>query len=431
MNRLQLIGFGALALTSLGGCPSPVTTYDAATTDAPSRADAGPLTDAPSPSDAWGPDAPGAAQVSMSAVSVLFPLPTAPSLEGLLALDAAGRGGPLLPRALFDAIPVFDGGRGGAYETWRIIGARIDPCFPTHALLTTNPSMCRRQLRLIAQPSVQDGGVSGPSDDNAIHLLYDLTEAQFNDLAARWVAPLVNEPGARTQALDVSPRMRSEGLRGAYATTIRNLILEFAGQETLGQATFMLGQGVAWQFGGFRILSGTRTDLEIPGLRPAAGTTESSFLQITISDVDAPFSFAPVSDATEGLMPLAGALNGGGIGDHSWSFMGPASLRTAAMQLSFDIEDPHGRFTPDTVDCSSCHAAGHARHRAIRGGQTSEGLTHYTHPTRPLTVPTGAANDRLDVQRAFGYLQQQPAVNQRTVNESAEVADWVERFLTR
>lgn len=137
--------------------------------------------------DAFGPDAQGAMAVSMNAVSVLFPLPVAPSLEGLLRLDGEGRGGPLLSREIFAAIPVFDGGaRGGAYETWRVVGARIDPCFPTHALLTTNPSMCRRQLRLIAQPNVQDGGVSGPSDDNAIHLLYDLTDEQFNDLATRW-----------------------------------------------------------------------------------------------------------------------------------------------------------------------------------------------------------------------------------------------------
>ncbi len=47
-------------------------------------------------------------------------------------------------------------------------------------------------------------------DDNAVHLLYDLTPAQFEALAAQWVAPLKDQPSARKERMGVSPRLKSE-----------------------------------------------------------------------------------------------------------------------------------------------------------------------------------------------------------------------------
>lgn len=369
--------------------------------------------------------------LGMNAVSVLFPLPDRADGGELLRLDALAAHGPLLPKAHFDAIPVFftpGGGDPRAYEHWRVVAARIDPCFPTLAFLKTDPSRCRPQLRLVAQPlSPSDFGPPATEDD-ALHLLYELTPAELESLARRWVAPLQDAPGARTEALDVSPTLIREGPSGPYATLLKQLVLEHAGADRLGQLTFMAGRGVAWDFGGFRIQNGVRTPLPIFGVEPSG--PEPKHLVTTISFGNGSFDIRPESSLSRALAPLGGKFIGNGTAGGGHVELDDATV-PEALQRSLDVDNPRRAIHADTADCSSCHVANRARRAVERAGKADVlGLVGYSHRSRDLRHPS-ALDATPSLQRAFGYLGRQPVVNQRVINESAEVADFVERLVSQ
>lgn len=93
-----------------------------------------------------------ATALDLNDVSFLYPLPTLAERTRLLGLEAQGNGGPLLTRALFDALPPLMPDTPGsiAFGDLRIVSARIDPCFPGSA--PPAAPVCLAQLRLVAQP---------------------------------------------------------------------------------------------------------------------------------------------------------------------------------------------------------------------------------------------------------------------------------------
>jgi hypothetical protein len=113
---------------------------------------------------------------------------------------------------------------------------------------------------------------------------------------------------------------------------------------------------------------------------------------------------------------------------------GPIETLRPALQLTLDIDNPRTELNPESMDCSSCHLANRIRDRAVDQGHSLMGLTGYRHPFRPLE-PHSEVIARLDgdstvLQRAFGYLSQQPVISARAIHESAEVADAIERLVS-
>ena len=363
----------------------------------------------------------------MNDVSVLFPLPASLADTNVLALGSAGNGGPLLSTDDFGAIDVFTvqhnpGQTTSNYDTWRIVAARIDPCFPDLSLLTTNPAMCRRQLRLVAQPMV-DAVDGQPLSviDSAIHLMYDLSEADFNTMARRFLAARTAVTGHSALALGVHPVIAAQGTSGVVARELRTTILAYAGSASLSQYTFMQGRTISWEFGGFRVFGGVRTPLQIFGIDSNAeggGTT-----QITSIDADEAFQSTPTTQAFDALLPLAGsAANDGTPGGLTAVLTASQPDITAALQHTFDLETP-SKFNPDTLDCSSCHIAGRARDRAEKLGASSDGLPRFEVAPFNLSLEIDASlRHTVRRQRAFGYRDGLPVWNQRVINESALIA---------
>ena len=243
-------------LVCIGACSSAVPPMDAGLVDASAdgaESDAAPFVDAFVP--------PPRGPLGLNDVSVLFPLPVSAASDELLALSSEGDDGVLLTRDHFDAIEVFEA-ETEAYERFRVVALRVDPCFPDLAALSTAPSSCRPQLRLVAQPLFDfvDGSSVGASD-SAIHLLYDLPASQL----AGVVSALVEvADGDLSAPLGVDPVIEREGLSGNRASRLRALVLENCGPSTLRQVTFMRGDDpFTWQFGGFDVrVDGSRRDLE-------------------------------------------------------------------------------------------------------------------------------------------------------------------------
>jgi hypothetical protein len=362
-----------------------------------------------------------AQSLGINEVSVLFPLPEQPDSTAVLRLSSEALGGPLLSEERFANIPVFaDPSDQTGYDNWIIVAARIDPCFPALELMSTDPAKCRRQIRLIAQPITVETVVNETrARDHGIHLLFDLSEAEFAAALADWRALGAANAAASDAPLGVNPTMVEQGLEGEFATAFRALLVEHVGPDRLSQLTFMQGRGVAWEFGGFMVEGGAFTPIQIHGIDPNA---EGEGLAQTFGTLSssAPFNVTPPSLESDGLMALSGEIDGK---------FGPLVLTASdaeidqALQLSLDVEHP-AKFNPDTLDCATCHFAGRARERAATLGHPSDGMARYENEAFNLELAIEPIDRESPTsQRAFGWLDRRPVFNHRVVNESAAIAE--------
>lgn len=406
--------------------------------DAPDRVvgDAGPVDAAPrpdaSPSSPSGP-------LGLSDVSTLFPLPATLASSSLLALDAEGAGGPLLSQAQFDDLAAFDPTSGPvdaelAYARFRVVAMRIDPCFPTLSHLDTDPASCRRQIRLVAQ-ALYDGASGVRARDAALHLLYDVSADELDVM----VHELVAMRGARAfdpaEILGVHPVLAAEGDSGPHGAMLRAWILSHAGASTLSQVTFLHGDGnFSWRFGGLRFVSGAPLPLRIEAIdsivAPEDADSQSAALDPGLSgpmgNTTGVSSVSPTGPRVRSIEALFG-IRRMSMGMPYWEYPSDADV-SAAIGAAYRIESPL-ELDASNVDCVSCHIAGAARQRAELLGHTGD-LGYRYRSGWDLTraaLPTVTA--RPNVVRAFGYFDTTPAISQRTINESAAVADRIDATL--
>ena len=348
--------------------------------------------------------------IGLDDVTVLFPLPAQASA---LRLDTPANGGPLLAQsdyARIDALAAID------YASWRIVAARIDPCFPDLGNLDADPAKCERQLRLVAQPITDQG-----AGDDGIHLIYEFSDAEFRDLAHAWLAVGTERTRDPETAVGVHPEIASEGADGPIATELRALAVAHAGTATLAKMTFVASSDAdtAWQFGAFHAGGDIPGAALVAAQIPTIGTADPSGGQTQFTRIDrvGGFSIVPGSKESDGLAPLGA----------------PGGDVTAAIQDSLDLDNPEVTHV-DGADCSGCHIAGRARDRALALGGTAGDVAPYVDAGQifnltlqlPDTIRQSTAQ-----QRGLGYDGLTPAWNQRVVNDSAAVANALAGFLAR
>jgi len=169
---------------------------------------------------------------------MLFPLPEA-SADGLYRASDVGAFGELLPESMLETVgPIarvrYAGDSIGcesdeAVEATRarlrVVGVRIDPCFP---VLTA--STCRRQVRFVWQP------VNGPFfDDAALHVFYDLPAAEFASLVTELAA--LSRGFAKNLPLQVHPVLAQEGAAGPFAKALRKALFARIGKARITRIT--------------------------------------------------------------------------------------------------------------------------------------------------------------------------------------------------
>lgn len=356
-------------------------------------------------------------RLTLNDVSFLLPLPAVNREASLLAMSADGAMGPLLPRRLYDGLPLLVEGQdaGVLYDELRVISVRVDPCFPGAA---PPAATCVKQVRLVAQPLfVKDGVVT--TRDATVHLFYSPSDAAFSRVTAG-VFELDEAAGSMTDgALDVHPVIRRQGLDGPYHGKLKALVLEACGLATLSRVAFMAvdARGGQWRFGAFNVIGGSLVDDLIP--------------RLPMLKVQAFQEFGTESFRNGALIP--GAPN-----DQLDTLLRESDMRLAdprtldkALTSALRIEHPE-RSSPKTIDCASCHVATRARANAER--------FHHIDPTgHPdlFTAPgfdlsrVDAVKDEPRALRAFGYFGRDSAFSQRTINESAAVAKALEALRPR
>lgn len=352
--------------------------------------------------------------VGLNDVSILFPLPAPNEVDLLLKLDTAGKGGPLFPRDLYARMAPLQKNEPPirTYESFRVVGARIDPCFPDARNATVDPSKCVRQVRLSVQP-LQANGAEVVAVDHAIHLLYSFDEATFAALAKKWVQLQTDTTAKSETGLGVHPTIASEGLSGPTFTALRELLVANIGAANLVEATFIEGGFTVWTFGGLkRGADGQFTDAVIPGVdtsKPVGlgGTRQN----LSTSDSgEGFFSVDPPSDASKDLATFAFSKP---TGDE----------QRRVSQLALDLESPTSAFNPGTVDCATCHLASRAIERSTSlGVKMPDDLTRYKSTRNVSLALDASAKISFREIRSFGYNGRLPIISQRTVNQSDLIA---------
>jgi hypothetical protein len=338
-------------------------------------------------------------------VSVLFPL----GRGELWAATLAGRDGvALLPRSAFDLItlPLIRELQGpdATYNALRVVSLRVDPCF--------GGTPCFPQIRLVFQ-GLNASGAS--AFDGAVHALYNLTTDEFVTLTTRLrtVAALAPENASVTR-LEVNPALLAQGMSGAYGAALRDLVVQTISGANLAKMTFMTrvqNGGDRWDFGGFNL-----RDFQPSGAFSISGLDGTVLVQTVRENRggggggQGTYSYIVTPGILRGELNLV--LSSGAAQNAS------AAQRQQAMDALARVENPLAE-SPDTVDCSACHLA-----NRIRGNlQTSFGLSSalsYAGTAEATRVVGGADRDN-DNLRAFGYFDSQPAIAQRTANETLKV----------
>jgi hypothetical protein len=357
--------------------------------------------------------------LSQNDVSILMPLPVDISSNHLWNASVQGSFGELLPRKYFDKLPELDfDSADETFKKLRVVAVRIDPCFPD----TLNPSVCNFQIRLVWQPVAITEAGSITTIDAALHTFYDLNELAFKKLIKQ-LEQLKSDAGEtiKNETLSIHPLLKSSGLSGSYAKELFSILLSELGSSRLSRITFMQlsGSGNVWNFGGFDIVGN--------GMKPMLIPRVNTKIQAFNNNPHTPTYFqnggavpSPRGKDTFNLL----IQNSRNITNADEPEIIESTMSAAR------VENPK-LHNPHTIDCVSCHTAQPARIWAqrqypwlmldLRAQQFEFSSTFNLKNSSPNP-------ERTTVLRAFGYDGDQPAISQRTINETAAVLEYLKRF---
>ncbi len=367
-----------------------------------------------------------------SDVSILLPLPkTKVELDAGLSPGTTGKDGAILPKDVFALLPSLmirknPGSPNAlvlasatAYEALRVVSIRVDPCFPS--LIANFPSVCQSQIRLVLQPFVSVTGeeMLTPADA-AIHLFYEIPRSEFISFIQkiREIKRLqaFGNSNLNYVLLDVNPFIGSQGLSGPYFQTLKTEILKVIGPQNFFRMTFMAlrGDGREWEFGQLDKMAGTFQAVAIPNMK---GSTVQQVGGEDQGDASHAFSMEPEPEADKdsilkflNLQDIAGR---------------PKVEVEKDLEALLRIENPI-HHNPTTTDCVSCHLANNLRLKTEKlfAIDTTNNPFRYQASLFPLAARRDDGGS-LKSLRAFGYLQQKVIISQRTTNESASVAEYI------
>ena len=347
--------------------------------------------------------------------AILFPLPATAGQDALLRAEASGARGVLVPGYAWDSLPALGAEKNADLRPrLRLVAANIDPCFPSGVdgkVDDQGGSLCRKQVRLIFQPVRDDGTGQLTTDDVTVHTFYEMDGATFEALARALVAAR-GAASLGDEAIDVHPLMKVEG--SEYAKTVQTTLLAYAGATNLAKVTYLAlrGGGIGWQMGGVDFVGNKGTDMTVP---------ETKVTREELINNGAAGDFASTVDPPTKFSVGLGVL------------LDSAKARTAedadirnAFQVALRIDNPETDLNPGTVDCASCHLATPTRlwSERNRGLRAADFPESYANPRWNLENRS-QTKENTQSMRCFGYYGRAVAISQRTINEAAAVADFI------
>lgn len=353
-------------------------------------------------------------------VTYLMPLPQTVGGDGLLRLESPARGGALLPVSMVNQLPVLaiDRTRPEVNSTLRVMAVRIDPCFPL-----PTPQSCQRQIRLAWQPIEINRRNEVETVDAALHSFYVLQDWEFANLLKEinaWKSK--HSVNTKYMPLQVHPAWAAEKDSSPALADFQKIILKYAGVENFSRVTAMVlrGNGDMWAFAGFEPRGGKLELLPIPRLNRLS----QSFINMAVpADHFSGGGISPVPKGADTFNNIAAESLRMGEGTED-------TIREE-VRAAFRIENPKF-FNPENMDCVSCHVAQPAIHWVLnkRPELQVEKLWSqeiYGNPKYHLKNTSAEIWNTQQI-RALGYFGKNVAISQRVINESAEVADFINRI---
>lgn len=333
-----------------------------------------------------------AAPVALSAsdVSFLFPLPGEAELDLLLAPSAVG-----FTRELAEQLPpLVADGASDEYAMLRVTAARFDPC-------ADDP--CRAELRLVVQVVLARPDAT-LAVDGAFHLFFRIDDGELAGLAAELRALAARGPGPAT-SLAVHPGL-ALGLAGPYAATLRELILDHAGQDRLYRVAQMTrAVNTVWDFRDARVEGAVLAAQAIPRIDATLQQVfDGSSDTVRLQEVRP----APPDGELAALL------------DSSRFAAFPGVAWDAAIAGSLRLDHPEKAAT-DATDCASCHLSTRARRAGLAQRIAGPEAMAEAFDAGGLESGDAGGEDPKAVM-AFAYRGADPMVNDRTVNESVLAA---------
>ncbi|UYL10219.1 hypothetical protein B9G69_006455 [Bdellovibrio sp. SKB1291214] len=329
----------------------------------------------------------------------------------------------LIPEKIFDRIsPIaMDMDARDNARAMRVVAMRIDPCFPYPTQLS-----CQKQLRLVWQPLVQyEGDGSIDAIDAALHSFYPLTDAEFDSLLQdlqTWKA----RTGVETRGLPLGPHPAFSSNRGVAALKdLNRIILKFAGERNLSRVTamFLRGGGAMWLFGAFDFKNGELISITLPRLGKA---TAQSFVNVVTSGEV--FSGGGIAGARATGEDTLSTI----VSESQRVRTGNEDLIRKELSAAYKIENPKS-YNPENMDCVSCHVAQTARlwvDRKRADIVTKDIAAQFGYQNAAYNMANISQEPWHTQQlRALGYHAKKISIAQRAINESAEVADSINRYL--
>lgn len=357
-------------------------------------------------------------------VSYLMPLPSSVEAQGLLRLDSPGRGGVLLSPKIAQQIPVLaiDRSREEIEASLRVLAVRIDPCFPL-----PTPQSCQRQIRLVWQPVEVNNRQQIQSVDAALHSFHVLKDWEFAGLLqdlASWKKKFSVETGYKP--LQIHPAWSAEGESSQALVEFNQIIMKYAGMENFTRVTAMVLRGNAdmWAFAGFEPRDGRLQMLKVPRL---GDRLSQAFINLAVpADHFAGGGISPIAKGPDTFNNLVAESIRLGEGEDK------EDLILKEVRAAFRVESPKN-FNPENMDCVSCHVAQPAIHWVLNkrpelqaekvwSSEIYQNMKYDLSNTSPEVWNTQQI-------RGFGYFGRNAAISQRVINESAEVADAINRIL--
>jgi hypothetical protein len=368
------------------------------------------------------------AKWELNDVSYLFPLPGPKDGKDFLLGTSK-----LLPSKLLYSIDQLVMGSHSPQDPvalLKVIGMRIDPCFNFQPLPKKGP--CSPQIRLIWQPIYQPGTSEVSTYDAALHSFHELGQQEFTQLLKQLQDLKMKnaQAGVHTifRPLNIHPAWLNTSTRQSFNTEIKRLILATASTQNLVRLTFMkrLTPEIWWAFGGMdKKADGSFKPMTIARLGSA---TQQDFFNDDFHEaVGMKGTLLP--NATTSKDNLQDLVAGWGISHEAKSLSMVKSGLTALNR----IENPRIH-NPASMDCVSCHITDAARlwlkkkHPQIyqTAQNTEDSYTQdflFSHQLKNVTI----SHQHNKSIRAFGYFDHSPSINQRVINESAAVADELNR----
>jgi hypothetical protein len=395
--------------------------------------------------------------LGMTDATILYPTPEKwDFVDDMLGPSSEDARGELLPASLFAQIaelpaPKMIGPDGNEVDPqkkllakWadnfaylRFVGIRLDPCFgETSNLGATN---CLTTIRLVGQflfPRAQNDSRPMFDSNASVHLFYKLSQSDFAALAKEMLALRISTGLPLQKALvspqqdGVHPTLKEQGLRGAYATALKAIILKYAGAETLDRIALSVEDRVGtgggyynqqqvpdtrWVFGGFEHRNGSLVPLNIGSLGDYTGLQTVDSFPTRRGDKN----LVTVSPAITVSDDILGAFNPVKQENGSFALTDREKGRDAARKL----QNPND-YTTKNADCVSCHMAKQAL--ILPANQPSSDLDF-----KSYTFRLDRTHESLGPFRMFGWEQGRPIISARVVNETANVLEFLNKNVMR